>query len=108
MLGGAFGYGLNANIRDMYRFLVHNYRTGDNLYLFDFSRGAFTVRALANLLAICGIVKPDGDPKITEQRIADTLQHYHRWRAEIRKVEVDDEGQGPAKKAEEQPLEDRA
>src|SRR5690242_8664691 len=36
--GGAFGQGIEANIRDLYRFIVYNYEPGDELYLFGFSR----------------------------------------------------------------------
>ncbi|MBU0498441.1 MAG: DUF2235 domain-containing protein [Gammaproteobacteria bacterium] len=86
VLGGAFGLGLNANLREMYAFLVHNFKIGDEIYLLGFSRGAFTVRALAYLLAHDGIVKPDDDdPKNTERRIEAVLSSYHRSRAEIRK-----------------------
>src|SRR5690606_34463607 len=41
-LAGAFGWGLFDNIADAYRFLVFNYRTGDEIFIFGFSRGAFT------------------------------------------------------------------
>lgn len=58
-LGGAFGWGLFENIEEAYRFLVFNYRTGDEIYLFGFSRGAFTARSLAGLIRKCGIVHPD-------------------------------------------------
>src|SRR5687767_10075485 len=40
--GGAFGKGLEANIHDAYRFLVANYEPGDAIYIFGFSRGAYT------------------------------------------------------------------
>lgn len=56
LLGGAFGVGLNSNIRDCYRFLIDHYRPGDYLYLFGFSRGAYTVRSLAGLVRNCGII----------------------------------------------------
>ncbi len=42
-VGGAFGAGLFENVLDCYGFLVHNYLPGDDLYLFGFSRGAYTV-----------------------------------------------------------------
>ena len=42
--GGAFGDGIEANIRELYRFILYNYVPGDELYMFGFSRGAFTVR----------------------------------------------------------------
>lgn len=44
--GGAFGHGLEENILDAYRFLIGNYEEGDEIYLFGFSRGAFTARSI--------------------------------------------------------------
>ncbi|MEV7689797.1 DUF2235 domain-containing protein [Streptomyces bungoensis] len=55
--GGAFGVGLSRNVIDAYRFLVATYEPGDELFLFGFSRGAFTVRSLAGLVRNCGIVR---------------------------------------------------
>ena len=57
VVGGAFGEGLVANILDCYRFLVNNYVPGDELYLFGFSRGAYTVRSLAGLIRNSGLLK---------------------------------------------------
>src|SRR5262245_39677395 len=48
--GGAFGRGMEGNVRTLYRFLVYNYEPGDELYFFGFSRGAFTVRTLAGFM----------------------------------------------------------
>ena len=47
MIGGAFGWGISRNLTQMMGFLLRHYQPGDGLYLFGFSRGAFTVRALA-------------------------------------------------------------
>lgn len=55
--GGAFGNGINKNIQDCYRFIVQNFSLGDRIFLFGFSRGAFTVRSLAGLINNCGILK---------------------------------------------------
>jgi uncharacterized protein (DUF2235 family) len=55
--GGAFGVGLSRNIVDAYRFLVDNYEPDDQLYLFGFSRGAFTARSLAGLVRNSGILR---------------------------------------------------
>ncbi|WP_063749711.1 DUF2235 domain-containing protein [Streptomyces xylophagus] len=57
--GGAFGKGLSDNVVDAYRFLVKNYEPNDTLYLFGFSRGAFTARSLAGLVRNCGILRPE-------------------------------------------------
>jgi hypothetical protein len=56
VLGGAFGWGLSRNVRDLYEFLCRHYRPGDHIYVFGFSRGAFTVRTLAGLVCKCGIL----------------------------------------------------
>lgn len=57
LLGKAFGLGLRENLADAYAFLMQHYEPGDRVYLFGFSRGAFTVRALAGLLYKCGLLK---------------------------------------------------
>lgn len=57
LLGGATGMGLQKNIEDAYRFIVQNHDPGDKLFLFGFSRGAYTVRCLAGLLNNCGVLK---------------------------------------------------
>ena len=54
---GVSGSGIHKNILDGYRYLVHNYTPGDKIYLFGFSRGAYTVRALSGLINNCGIIK---------------------------------------------------
>lgn len=55
--GGAFGVGISANIQDIYLFLVSNYEPGDELFLFGFSRGAYTARSLAGLIRNSGLLK---------------------------------------------------
>ena len=55
--GGMFGFGLSKNIRDGYRWLAGNFRPGDELFLFGFSRGAYTARSLAGLIRKCGILR---------------------------------------------------
>lgn len=56
-LGGAFGSGLMQKVEQAYRFLVFNYEPGDEIYIFGFSRGAFTARSLAGLIRNSGIVQ---------------------------------------------------
>lgn len=55
--GGALGDGLEDNIHDAYRFLIANYEDGDEIFLFGFSRGAFTARSLAGMIRNCGILR---------------------------------------------------
>ena len=57
LLGQAFGAGLQKNVEDAYRYLMDQYQPGDRLFLFGFSRGAFTVRALAGMLNLCGLLE---------------------------------------------------
>ena len=75
LFGGAFGFGLSRNIRELYTFLVNNYQPNDRIFLFGFSRGAFTVRSLSGLIHQCGIidlakVSGDGMPNIDQVRKA--------------------------------------
>jgi len=56
VLGGATGLGIDKNIEDAYRFLVLNYYQGDEIYLFGFSRGAYTVRSLAGMIYCSGLL----------------------------------------------------
>lgn len=60
-LGGAWGAGFEANIEEGFRFLVHNHRRGDAVFLFGFSRGAATVRALTRFLDWLGGVPTKND-----------------------------------------------
>ena len=57
----ATGYGLQKNVVDAYKILMNNYEDGDQVYLFGFSRGAFTVRSLAGMLYKCGLLRPDNE-----------------------------------------------
>ena len=60
LIGGVTGRGLHKNIMDAYRYIVQNYSPGDELFLFGFSRGAYTVRSLCGLINNCGIItRPD-------------------------------------------------
>jgi uncharacterized protein (DUF2235 family) len=56
IIGLAFGYGLSDNIADAYQFLMRNYQPGDSLYVFGFSRGAYTARSLCGMLRIVGLL----------------------------------------------------
>jgi len=69
LAGLAVGYGLQDDIVDGYRFLVDTYQPGDQVYLFGFSRGAYTARALAAMLTLYGLIPKGNDalvPYITE------------------------------------------
>jgi len=56
IVAGAVGLGLARNVRQLYRQLARVYDPGDRIFLFGFSRGAFTVRTLAGMITTCGLV----------------------------------------------------
>lgn len=56
VLEGALGIGLNRRVREAYSWLAETWRPGDEIVLLGFSRGAFTVRSLAGMLAATGLV----------------------------------------------------
>ncbi|CAG9171462.1 DUF2235 domain-containing protein [Cupriavidus respiraculi] len=64
--GGAFGAGLSANIRDGYRWLSQRYAAGDRLFLFGFSRGAYSARSLAGMIRKCGLLREPTDDGVGE------------------------------------------
>ena len=78
VLGGAFGYGLARNVRDLYAFLCRTYRPGDRIYAFGFSRGAFTVRVAVGLIMSQGIVRYDGDEAVLARNVAAAFRAYRK------------------------------
>lgn len=56
--GGMLGYGLDRAITDAYEWLVEAYEPGDEIFIFGFSRGAYTARSLAGFIAKCGLLRP--------------------------------------------------
>ncbi len=56
VIGGAFGFGISENIKNAYAFIVSNYDVGDEIYLFGFSRGAYTARSIAGLIDNLGVL----------------------------------------------------
>jgi uncharacterized protein (DUF2235 family) len=64
LLGMAVGYGLANDIRDAYSFLVEHYENGDKLFLFGFSRGAYTVKSVCSLLHMYGLIRPGNEPLV--------------------------------------------
>src|SRR5713101_3337175 len=56
VIGLAFGYGISDNLADAYQFLMRTFEPGDHLYVFGFSRGAYTARALCGMLHIVGLL----------------------------------------------------
>ena len=64
VLGGVFGYGLKRNVLDIYKYACRNYRPGDHLYAFGFSRGAFTIRLVVALIAEEGLVESSDEGEL--------------------------------------------
>jgi len=58
ILGGAFGFGLSRNIKEGYLWLAQHYQPGDDVFVFGFSRGAYTARSLVGLIRKCGFARP--------------------------------------------------
>ncbi|MCG3266452.1 DUF2235 domain-containing protein [Yoonia sp. I 8.24] len=70
-LGGAMGMGLVENIEDAYCALVFSYEPGDEIFIFGFSRGAYTARSLAGLIRSCGI-----PPRKHVHRLGEAMARY--------------------------------
>jgi uncharacterized protein (DUF2235 family) len=64
LLGKAVGYGLSRDVCDAYTFLMRTYLAGDQVFLFGFSRGAYTARVVAALLHMYGLIRPDNEPLV--------------------------------------------
>lgn len=80
-LAGAFGLGFKSNVIDLYVYLAKNYNPDDHVYLFGFSRGAATVRALTGFIATCGLI----DGRKLEKRelkacVKEAFKEYKRLR----------------------------
>ena len=70
--GGAFGEGIFQKIKDGYTKIAHVYNKDDEIFIFGFSRGAYTARSLAGMIAVCGL--PTADP--TDALVSDAFQAY--------------------------------
>ena len=65
-LEGLVGEGLLQKVRDGYTKVASNYRPGDRIFLFGFSRGAFTVRSIAGMIALCGLPTANFDDAMVD------------------------------------------
>ncbi len=66
LLGGAFGAGLFQKIKDGYSTISSVYEAGDEVFIFGFSRGAYTARSLAGMIAACGLPTTNPDPNLVD------------------------------------------
>jgi uncharacterized protein (DUF2235 family) len=87
LIGGLTGTGLNSRIRDAYTQLVESYEIGDEIYIFGFSRGAYTARSLAGLIRKSGIVSGATDEE--RARNIDRAIALYRYRVETRDMSGD-------------------
>ena len=87
--GGAFGHGIEDNVRAIYRFLIYNHVEGDEIYLFGFSRGAFTVRTVAGFMHKVGLVRKGEDyfvPELYALYESQQGQDSAAWEQAFRKI----------------------
>jgi len=66
LIGGLFGMGINQNIIQAYQFIADNYEQGDEIYLFGFSRGAYTARSVAGFIRNSGLLRKEYIDKLEE------------------------------------------
>lgn len=88
-IGGAFGWGISANIRQLLMHLAHAYEPGSKIFLFGFSRGAFTVRVIANIITMFGVPKVQASNEKLNELIGRMLKVYKQ--ANIKRSQVAEE-----------------
>ena len=76
LLGGAFGYGLSGNVMEGYRRLCETWQPGDDVYLFGFSRGAYTARSLGGMIRKCGLLKHGADGRVAKAAASSAYDFY--------------------------------
>ncbi|RZI53859.1 MAG: DUF2235 domain-containing protein [Pseudonocardia sp.] len=77
LLGRAFGVGMKTNLAEAYTFLMNHWEPDDKIYIFGFSRGAYTARALAGLLHTVGLPRPSSE-NLVQYAIA-TYARRRNW-----------------------------
>ncbi len=100
LLDGVTGKGLFQKIKDGYTVIARSYQDGDQIFLFGFSRGAYTARSLAGMIAVCGLPAPgkfDGNatdaafdtyraPKVGADRASLLVNFTQRYAAQNVKI----------------------
>jgi uncharacterized protein (DUF2235 family) len=79
--GGLYGYGLNEEITDAYKWLIDNYEVGDDLFIFGFSRGAYTARSLSGFISKCGLLAPGAPLSVNQLFERHRRRNYRTIRA---------------------------
>ena len=79
--GGALGKGLSQNVRDAYRWLARHYADGAEIYVFGFSRGAYTARSLAGFMNYAGILQASDEGAIEDAYEAYRFRQQERVNA---------------------------
>jgi uncharacterized protein (DUF2235 family) len=70
IIGGAFGFGLWSKIKQGYAQIAHVYEKDNSIFIFGFSRGAYTARSLAGMIAVCGLPLGGFDDDLVEKAFA--------------------------------------
>jgi uncharacterized protein (DUF2235 family) len=78
ILGGVFGFGLKRNVIAIYSFCCRNFDEGDRIYCFGFSRGSFTIRIVAGMIASQGLVAYHDNEADLARFAADAYRRYRR------------------------------
>ncbi|RGB25755.1 hypothetical protein C1646_801653 [Rhizophagus diaphanus] len=63
IIDGAMALSLDNKIKEGYKFIINHYNPGDDIWLFGFSRGAYTARCIAGMIRNCGVLKVDREIK---------------------------------------------
>ena len=84
-MGKLFGHGLTANIENGYRLPMQQYRAGDRVHLFGFSRRAYAVRALSGMFAHCGLIHPGQEDRVREATRLYTRQNNAQQTVDFRR-----------------------
>lgn len=104
-VSAAVGTGIDQNVIDCYAAIIANYEPGDRVCLFGFSRGAYTVRSLANVMNLCGAPTRSGDggpvPRYGPQlrKIAsDAVRYVYNHGAGSKRGDYEDEREEKARR----------
>ena len=92
--GGGWGEGLSENVCQAYEWIMDNYDEGDAIFIFGFSRGAYTARSLAGFIAMYGLLKPGGPLGVSQlydrYRKADTSRTIYKLRGGLEDITLEE------------------